>query len=512
MEAEDRQLCGPAAMLAAAGGLAALFGTYWDDAWHTDRGRDDFAIPPHITLYAGVTVSGLVVAWWLVGAYRSGGGGKAGIRAVVASPAALLALIGASATLASAPIDNAWHEVYGRDAVLWSPPHMLGVAGSAAMSVGLLAGMAGRRDTTANTARLLLGAGVLGALLVPVLEFDSDVPQFPAWTYWPALTAGLVLFLLLVRDLAPGRWAATRIAATFIAAKAVIIVTLAMMDHTGTLLPPVLVVALVDDLLHRRGAGEAVRALAVAFVVPPSWAAATALQPGVATQVPGDEAALGFAACVAAAVLVLGGTGRLSLGRPIRRGAAAAGLVAVATLVLQTPPAPAWAHDPGQGALVGLAAFEASRSGATIDLAARLAPEGHSCEDLQPVRAVARRAGEVLTAPLALSGCTARSEMAVPDDGMWFLYVVFEDRADHHETPGQVEAWVPLHGNERTVQETRDLYLNEADLARGATSGQIVAGGALYAAVTALLLAAGRLSRATRAAGPASVPDGAPGA
>jgi hypothetical protein len=36
---------------------------------------------------------------------------------------------------------------------------------------------------------------VLGSLLVPVLEFDSDVPQFPEWTYWPVVTAGLALFL-----------------------------------------------------------------------------------------------------------------------------------------------------------------------------------------------------------------------------------------------------------------------------------------------------------------------------
>jgi len=509
VKTDERHLSGPAGMVAGAGGLVALFGTYWDDAWHTDRGRDDFFIPPHVALYAGVTVSGLVVASWLLRTYLHGGAGKAGIRAVVVSPPALLAMVGASATLLSAPIDNTWHELYGRDAVLWSPPHMLGVAGSAAMSVGLLAGLAGRDRVKA--ARVLLGTGVLGALLVPVLEFDSDVPQFPAWTYWPVVTAGLVLFLLLLRDLAPGRWAAAVVAAAFTAVKVVIIVALAVMDHTGTLVPPVLVVAVVDDLLHRRGAGDALRALAVSLIVPPAWAAATALQPGVATQVPGDEVVLGAAASVAAAVLVLCGTGRLSLGRPVRRGAAVAGLVAAGTLILQAAPAPAWAHDPGQGELIGQAAFEASRSGTTIDLSVRLSPEGHSCEDLRPVQAVARRAGEVLTAPSTLSGCVARSQMTVPDDGLWFLYVVFEDRADHHEEVEQVEAWVPLPGNDRHVQETRDLYLNDADLAQGPATGQIVAGGALYAAVTALLLAAVRLSRATSTAGRAGVPVGAEG-
>lgn len=500
MEQRVRALSGPAALLAGAAGLAALFGTYWDDAWHTDRGRDDFFIPPHITLYAGVTVSGLVVAAWLLRAYLHGGGGRAGIGAVLASPPALLALVGASSTLLSAPIDNAWHEVYGRDSVLWSPPHMLGVAGSAAMSVGLLAGLAGRSDRLARATRVLLAAGVMGAMLVPVLEYDSDVPQLPVWTYWPVVTAGLVLFLLLARDLAPGRWTATAFAGAFTAAKAAIIVALAVMDHTGTLLPPVLVVAVIDDLLHRRGAGDVVRALAVAAVVPPAWAVAVALQPGVATQVPADEAVLGIAGSVVAALLVLAGTGRIPLHRAAGRGAAVAGLVVAGTLALQAPPVPAWAHDPGQGELVGQAAFEATRSGDTVELSARLAPEGHSCHDLRPVEAVARRAGEVLTAPLTLSGCDARSTMTVPDNGLWFLYVVLEDTAAHHEQAQQLEAWVPLHGNEQRAAESRDLYLNEADLATGPTTGQVAAGVVLYTVVTGLLLAAVRLSRRTRVA------------
>jgi hypothetical protein len=134
-----------------------------------------------------------------------------------------------------------------------------------------------------------------------------------------------------------------------------------------------------------------------------------------------------------------------------------------------------------------------------VELSARLSPDGHSCEDLRPVEAVARRAGQVITAPLTLSGCDARSTMAVPDTGLWFLYVVLSDTADHHEQAPQLEAWVPLHGDAQTAAETRDLYLNRADLARGPTAGQVVAGGVLYAAVTALLLASVRLSRRTRA-------------
>jgi hypothetical protein len=33
-------------LLVVVAGAAALFATYWDDAWHTDLGRDDATIPP----------------------------------------------------------------------------------------------------------------------------------------------------------------------------------------------------------------------------------------------------------------------------------------------------------------------------------------------------------------------------------------------------------------------------------------------------------------------------------
>jgi hypothetical protein len=52
-------------------GAAALFATYWDDAWHTDLGRDSPTIPPHLLLYASVAVIGAVVvarAWRRCGA------------------------------------------------------------------------------------------------------------------------------------------------------------------------------------------------------------------------------------------------------------------------------------------------------------------------------------------------------------------------------------------------------------------------------------------------------------
>jgi hypothetical protein len=41
----------PAGLLAVVvAGSAGLFATFWDDAWHTDLGRDQATIPPHLWL------------------------------------------------------------------------------------------------------------------------------------------------------------------------------------------------------------------------------------------------------------------------------------------------------------------------------------------------------------------------------------------------------------------------------------------------------------------------------
>jgi hypothetical protein len=64
----------PAGLLAVvvAAGSAGLFATYWDDAWHTDLGRDQAFIPPYLLLYGSMAVIGAVVAAWGLVALRRG--------------------------------------------------------------------------------------------------------------------------------------------------------------------------------------------------------------------------------------------------------------------------------------------------------------------------------------------------------------------------------------------------------------------------------------------------------
>ena len=184
------------ATLAVAGFVVALFGVYWDDAWHTDRGRDDLLSAPHLSLYSGVAVAISVAVWW--GWQRR----AAGWWLVLSGPVGV-AVVGAGVTLGSAPVDEWWHQSFGRDAVLWSPPHLLAVVGTIALGSGVVL-VVGRSavalsDRLGAVLRVAAGAGVVGGWQVLVLEYDTDVALFSPMWYLPVLAAGLSAAALTVQ-------------------------------------------------------------------------------------------------------------------------------------------------------------------------------------------------------------------------------------------------------------------------------------------------------------------------
>lgn len=113
--------------------LSALFtivGILWDIAWHRSIGRDKFLTPPHDLIYLGAIFgglfSGIQVLW---NSYRPTPETKASLIRVwgifYSSLGSLFCIWGAIAMLTSAPFDNWWHNAYGLDVRILSPPHTL---------------------------------------------------------------------------------------------------------------------------------------------------------------------------------------------------------------------------------------------------------------------------------------------------------------------------------------------------------------------------------------------------
>src|SRR5438552_5182788 len=122
--------------------VAGGWGLGWDIRWHLSIGRDSFWIPPHLMTYAAVATLAIVSlgvltleTWTARGRRRPGTLSVAGLAG---TPGFHLAWWGIALTILAAPIDDLWHRLFGLDVTLWSPPHLLGLAGAQINTLGVL--------------------------------------------------------------------------------------------------------------------------------------------------------------------------------------------------------------------------------------------------------------------------------------------------------------------------------------------------------------------------------------
>src|SRR5688500_16777498 len=148
------------------------WGLGWDIRWHLMIGRDSFWIPPHVMTYFSVAVAAILSLGVLAletGAARGRPGpppGSVKLAGLVGSRGFHLAWWGIALTILAAPIDDLWHRLFGIDVTLWSPPHLLGLAGAqvntlACVAIAMEAWPRGQRARTFALGlafTLLLGA------------------------------------------------------------------------------------------------------------------------------------------------------------------------------------------------------------------------------------------------------------------------------------------------------------------------------------------------------------------
>ena len=434
------------------GGILAIFATYWDEAWHTDIGRDTFWAPPHLLLYGAIAIVGLSVAGWGIAqlvAARS-------LRIAVSNRPLLAAGAGALGALVAAPLDGLWHEAYGRDAVLWSPPHMLAVFGAIAMVFGVLAGL------PADRPGLRVGAGVLllANALTVVFEYETDVPQFSEVFYLPLLV-GVGLGVAAALDkVVPRRGAVTTMVLGYVVVRLGVMAGLAGL---GRSLPdvPVAIVGLALWDIPRTSRPKKAAAAVIGMTALELLASAS----GVASQPLAAVATVAVPLMIVATTVLIVGTWRAG-------GVLAA--VAVGAALILVPAKPAAAHDPGQGEPVVSVELTAVVDGRQVIMTA--SPAEH-CDDLRPLRIVARRAGEKVSTPLqADEKCSFSASVTVPATGRWFIYVEFE----HDDET--LEAWLPVAAGTRGYQaEQRVLYV-PAGGGKAVSAGQVGFGGMIYLA------------------------------
>jgi hypothetical protein len=143
-----------------AGIVSGMIGGPWDIAWHMSIGRDTFWTPAHIAIQLAGVLAGFACGYMILsttfGKDDAARGAAVKIWGFRGPLGAFIAVWGCIAMLTSAPFDNWWHNAYGLDVKIVSPPHVLLSLGSLAIKIGLMALLAGVMSRAAASVRRTL--------------------------------------------------------------------------------------------------------------------------------------------------------------------------------------------------------------------------------------------------------------------------------------------------------------------------------------------------------------------
>ena len=265
-----------AAVLVAA--TSAVVGVIWDISWHRTIGRDTFWTPAHMAIYASGIIAGLTCGWLVLKTTFAGSDVERaasvrfwGFRGPLG---AWLCIWGALAMIVSAPFDNWWHNAYGVDVKVLSPPHVILALGFTGIQLGAMLMVLALQNRAGDTARssygwlLAYGFGIL-VLNISIMGFEQiGFPNDAHNGLYYTVCAAIFPILLVAGARASSlRWPATTAAAVYMGVTLIMLWALPLFPATPKLAPvyrplthmvpppfPLLLVvpAVVVDLVMRR--------------------------------------------------------------------------------------------------------------------------------------------------------------------------------------------------------------------------------------------------------------------
>ena len=210
-----------------AGVASGVIGGMWDISWHMSIGRDTFWTPAHIMIQLTGVLVGIACAYMILsttfGAEPAAQGTSVKIWGFRGPLGAFIAVWGCIAMLTSAPFDNWWHNAYGLDVKIVSPPHTLLSLGSFAIKVGAMALIAGLMNRASENLRrrlmwLILAIGALCVAQMGLILTNSTWPinMHNAQCY-VAVALGIPAVLVAPAWGSGWRWGSTAVAAIYTA-------------------------------------------------------------------------------------------------------------------------------------------------------------------------------------------------------------------------------------------------------------------------------------------------------
>ena len=211
------------AVVAAAG--MVVIGLMWDISWHMSIGRDTFWTPAHMLIQGGGLLAGLSSG--LLALHTTFFGSREAKASAVsfwgfrAPLGAWVSILGCGAMLTSAPFDDWWHNAYGLDVRIVSPPHILLGLGMMGIVLGaLLRTLALQNASDGATRRraalmFAVSSGYFLTILAILLFESSPRATMHSGVFYATLSRVLPLLLVAVAVAGRGEWPATTAALVY---------------------------------------------------------------------------------------------------------------------------------------------------------------------------------------------------------------------------------------------------------------------------------------------------------
>jgi hypothetical protein len=200
------------------GAVCIPMGVLWDVSWHSTIGRDTFWTPAHMLTYLGGLIPGLTCGWMALKTHFFGSPEQRaasvsfwGFRAPLG---AWVVIWGTFTMLLSAPFDDWWHNAYGLDVKILSPPHTVLAVGMLGVALGILFLMVSwqNRSVEENPVAALLFVFVAGVLLLMASIFltEASLPNSQhASRFYLMSSRPYPLYLIAAARASRLRWPAT---------------------------------------------------------------------------------------------------------------------------------------------------------------------------------------------------------------------------------------------------------------------------------------------------------------
>jgi len=232
--------------------LCIAVGLLWDISWHMSIGRDGLLSPPHLSMYLGAIIAGVFSGFKVlkISFFGSTAEKESSVKfwgIFYGSLGAMFCIWGAFAMLTSAPFDDWWHNTYGLDVTILSPPHTVLALGMITIQFGAMISVIALQNRLANSAsnqtqKILrwLYATSSGLLLVMVYTIASEYfgrHEMHGVLFYQIAMLLFPLFMISVAFASPYKWAATSMAAIYTITMAAMVWILPLFDAEPLLGP-----------------------------------------------------------------------------------------------------------------------------------------------------------------------------------------------------------------------------------------------------------------------------------